>query len=95
MGSAKHERRYPFRMLGQTGKGLVKKKRMCPGCVCGIRASCCTGRCREAAGKSLAGQGQSVDNTSEKGHRAGRVWPDLPQAEEGGKIGLLKAEWVC
>lgn len=31
----------------------------------------------------------------QKGHRAGRVWPELPQAEEGGKIGLLKAEWVC
>lgn len=39
MGSAEQENQYPFRMLGQTGKGLVRKKRIVPGCVCGIRVS--------------------------------------------------------
>lgn len=24
-----------------------------------------------------------------------RVWPELPQAEEGGKVGVLESEWVC
>lgn len=30
MGSAEQENQYPFRMLGQTGKGLVRKKRIVP-----------------------------------------------------------------
>lgn len=45
---------------------------MCPGCVCGIRASCSMGRCRKAAENSLAAESQSLNKASEKGHRAGR-----------------------
>lgn len=82
---------YPFRMLGQTGKGFVRKKRMCPGCVCGIRVSCSMGRCRKAAGNRLVLR----VTVCIKPQRRGTEQEEFGQGEEGGKIGLLEAEWVC
>lgn len=89
MGSAKQDSQYPFRMLGPPGKGLVRKKIMCPGCVCGIGASCPMGRCRKAAGNSLAAGSQSLHKAGEGAQSRKKSLARATPGRRGVKIGLL------
>lgn len=88
---------YPFRMLGRTGKGPVRKKRVAQS-VWAIWDSCSMGRCRESLGSSLAAESLSLHKASERRHRAGREFgQSYPRQKRGknwaagGWMGLLRA----